>query len=72
MPVLECPTCHRKVAYASLDEVPERPFCSRRCRLVDLGRWLNEDYRVTEEIPDPDQLPDGEPPLPRGYDPDRG
>ncbi len=25
---------------------PYRPFCSERCRLVDLGKWLNEDYRI--------------------------
>jgi uncharacterized protein len=24
------------------------PFCSERCRLVDLGRWLDEDYRIPE------------------------
>jgi endogenous inhibitor of DNA gyrase (YacG/DUF329 family) len=24
---------------------PDRPFCSPRCRLIDLGRWLGEDYR---------------------------
>jgi hypothetical protein len=25
---------------------PFRPFCSERCRLIDLGQWLEEDYRV--------------------------
>lgn len=30
-----------------------RPFCSRRCANLDLGRWLNEDYRIaTGEEPD--------------------
>ena len=29
-----------------------RPFCSRRCANLDLGRWLNEDYRIpTNEAP---------------------
>lgn len=51
MPTMECPTCHAKVSYKSKDEVPYRPFCSRRCKLVDLGKWLNEDYRISEEIP---------------------
>jgi endogenous inhibitor of DNA gyrase (YacG/DUF329 family) len=27
-------------------EWPEFPFCSARCRLIDLGRWLGEDYRI--------------------------
>ena len=37
------------------------PFCSTRCRLADLGRWLSEDYRVpsegTDEPPDDPQTP---------------
>jgi endogenous inhibitor of DNA gyrase (YacG/DUF329 family) len=41
-----------------------RPFCSERCKLADLGRWLNEDYRIpdtesaTEAPTDPDSDPD--------------
>jgi endogenous inhibitor of DNA gyrase (YacG/DUF329 family) len=27
-------------------EWPEYPFCSRRCRTIDLGRWLSEEYRI--------------------------
>jgi endogenous inhibitor of DNA gyrase (YacG/DUF329 family) len=29
-----------------------RPFCSERCRMADLGRWLSEDYRVPDDSPD--------------------
>jgi len=50
MPTLECPTCRAKVSYRELAEVPYRPFCSRRCKLIDLGRWLNEEYRISEEL----------------------
>jgi endogenous inhibitor of DNA gyrase (YacG/DUF329 family) len=32
-----------------------RPFCSERCKLADLGRWLSEDYRVPDEAPRPDR-----------------
>jgi endogenous inhibitor of DNA gyrase (YacG/DUF329 family) len=28
---------------------PQFPFCSKRCRLIDLGRWLGEDYRIAPE-----------------------
>jgi hypothetical protein len=35
-----------------------RPFCSERCKLADLGRWLSEDYRVPDEEP-PAEEPDG-------------
>ena len=43
----QCPVC-RKPA-----EEKFRPFCSKRCADVDLGRWLKESYRVpTDETPD--------------------
>ncbi|WP_068141642.1 DNA gyrase inhibitor YacG [Roseimaritima ulvae] len=35
-----CPTCNRRFL---LDETPAPPFCSERCQLVDLGRWLDEE-----------------------------
>lgn len=33
-----CPTCQRQIAWSS--EFPWRPFCSERCKMVDLGAWL--------------------------------
>ncbi|MEM8739748.1 MAG: DNA gyrase inhibitor YacG [Planctomycetota bacterium] len=41
-----CPTCKDPVDAAT----PAFPFCSPRCKTIDLGRWLNEDYRVTRPI----------------------
>ncbi|MEW7980525.1 MAG: DNA gyrase inhibitor YacG [gamma proteobacterium symbiont of Phacoides pectinatus] len=41
-----CPTCGRTFTWDS--KAPWRPFCSERCRLIDLGEWLDEGYRVTE------------------------
>ena len=38
-----CPTCGKPVDW---ENAPERPFCSERCRLADLGRWASEDYRI--------------------------
>jgi endogenous inhibitor of DNA gyrase (YacG/DUF329 family) len=32
-----CPTCHRSIDWKN---APHRPFCSERCRLIDLGGWL--------------------------------
>jgi uncharacterized protein len=41
-----CPICS-KPAHGK-----HRPFCSKRCALIDLGRWLNSDYRIpTNEAP---------------------
>jgi len=42
MPVARCPHCGRPV---DLDANPERPFCSARCRLIDLGAWLTDGAR---------------------------
>ncbi len=44
MAATPCPTCHAPIDAAASGE--HRPFCSSRCRLLDLGRWLNGDYRV--------------------------
>ncbi len=53
MPTLTCPTCQKRVTYAQPEEARYRPFCCERCKLIDLGRWLNEEFRVSEELPDP-------------------
>lgn len=41
-----CPTCK---AVARWRENPHRPFCSLTCRLVELGVWLDEGYRVASD-----------------------
>ena len=38
-----CPVCHGSVNLAT---VPTAPFCSDRCRTIDLGRWLDESYAM--------------------------
>jgi len=38
-------------------ENPWRPFCSERCKLIDLGAWASESYRVPDATP-PDSQPD--------------
>lgn len=48
----QCPTCRTRNSYARPEDAPFRPFCSERCKLIDLGKWLNEEYRVTEELPE--------------------
>ena len=66
---ITCPTCQRKVAWS--DASPFRPFCSERCRLIDLGAWVSEG----RSIPGDDDLPlDGESdaPVPSGHDDEPG
>ena len=52
MPTLACPICQRQVSYTAIDEVPYHPFCGPRCKLIDLHRWLNEEYRISEDRPE--------------------
>lgn len=42
----KCPTCKQ---VAARDGNKLFPFCSERCELVDLGKWLNEEYRIPGE-----------------------
>lgn len=55
MPTFECPTCQRRVTVARNEDAPFRPFCSPRCKDVDLGRWLDGTYRISEPAK-PDDL----------------
>jgi endogenous inhibitor of DNA gyrase (YacG/DUF329 family) len=52
-PIL-CPTCRKLVEPTGEDF----PFCSDRCRLIDLGKWASGDYKISSPILDPDLLED--------------
>ncbi len=39
-----CPTCRKPVIWSAKSRW--RPFCSKRCRLIDLGEWLSEEKRI--------------------------
>ena len=59
-----CPTCRREIEWA---ESAFRPFCSERCRLIDLGAWLAEKHSIPgEPLPD-----DSNPSTGEGPDPER-
>ena len=47
---LRCPTC-RKIVLAS---EPEFPFCSERCRVIDLGKWASGAYVISTPVNDPE------------------
>lgn len=50
-PVVSCPICGAAVAWTA--ENRWRPFCSERCKLIDLGQWATEKYRVPVVEQDP-------------------
>jgi endogenous inhibitor of DNA gyrase (YacG/DUF329 family) len=47
MATVPCPTCNRPVKWTEAS--PWRPFCSERCKLVDLGAWAAEKHKVPGE-----------------------
>ena len=57
---VKCPTCHRDLQWES---APFRPFCSERCRLIDLGAWLTGQRAIPGDSAPPTENPvtDGRP-----------
>lgn len=49
---LRCPTCRKTVLRGD----PDFPFCSERCRRIDLGKWASGGYVVSTPVEDPDGL----------------
>lgn len=46
---MTCPICKKKVAMGAEDF----PFCSERCKMIDLGKWSSEEYRIPVIGPNP-------------------
>ncbi|WP_459718406.1 DNA gyrase inhibitor YacG [Paraburkholderia sp. 2C] len=55
--VVKCPTCGKDVRWTS--ESRFRPFCSERCKQMDLGAWAAEKYRIgsNDDEPPSDEAP---------------
>jgi uncharacterized protein len=47
--LVRCPACGGDSVYAPTN--PYRPFCSERCKSMDLGAWASEHFRVPEKPP---------------------
>jgi endogenous inhibitor of DNA gyrase (YacG/DUF329 family) len=54
--MVTCPTCQARTPWQGN---PHRPFCSLACRLIDLGVWLDERYRIPADgqVSEGDELP---------------
>ena len=52
--IVVCPTCSGTSVYASSNRF--RPFCSERCKNVDLGAWASESFRMPADAPPDDQV----------------
>lgn len=51
---MKCPQCGNKTVYDKSNKW--RPFCSQRCRLIDLGEWIDEKHKIND--PDGPDIPD--------------
>jgi endogenous inhibitor of DNA gyrase (YacG/DUF329 family) len=52
--VVKCPTCGKAVKWEAASKW--RPFCSERCRLIDLGEWASESHRIQGDETLPEEL----------------
>ena len=52
----KCPICDATVKPRA--ENPSFPFCTARCKTIDLGKWVNEEYRIPVERDERDELED--------------
>jgi len=59
---LPCPRCGAPALFGPKNKW--RPFCSERCKMIDLGLWASESYRVPEHEPAPDENPGSDPDSP--------
>jgi endogenous inhibitor of DNA gyrase (YacG/DUF329 family) len=50
---MKCPSCGRPIEWS--DAWPHRPFCSDRCRIIDLGAWLTGRHAIPGEPVEPDE-----------------
>ncbi|PKH05086.1 DNA gyrase inhibitor YacG [Moritella sp. Urea-trap-13] len=57
---VNCPTCKKSVEWVTTNEF--RPFCSDRCKLIDLGEWASEERSIPGEDVSPQEL------QPKGYE----
>jgi uncharacterized protein len=57
---VDCPTCRRRTEFSPQNRW--RPFCSERCKMIDLGAWASGRYAIPGSEPDPeDQQPPDRP-----------
>ena len=53
---MRCPICKKEYSDDEAHRPPTYPFCSERCKLIDLGRWLGDKYQLSVQ-PDEASLP---------------
>ena len=54
--IVDCPVCRGRTEFSPANRW--RPFCSERCKLIDLGQWAAGAYLIAGDPPDPEQPSD--------------
>ncbi|PCI60244.1 MAG: DNA gyrase inhibitor YacG [Methylophilaceae bacterium] len=52
MKQVPCPNCKTLSEFSPQN--PYRPFCSQRCKMIDLGEWAKENYKIPDKTPPKD------------------
>ena len=55
-----CPICSKDLRDRSVDALPSFPFCTDRCRMIDLGRWIDGKYAIPGSAKDQKQQEEGD------------
>ena len=55
---IRCPQCGQETVWSP--DNPWRPFCSERCKLIDLGAWASDSYRIPADKEDPESPDPGQ------------
>ena len=50
MSKIKCPYCRKEVVYKVISDIPTFPFCSKKCKLIDLGLWFNEEHKIESDL----------------------
>lgn len=58
MLVISCPTCRKSERIESIKTWPYFPFCGERCKIIDLGNWLDEAYHLADTDEPVESIPD--------------
>jgi endogenous inhibitor of DNA gyrase (YacG/DUF329 family) len=57
-PIVNCPQCGKIITWTTTNR--NRPFCSERCKMIDLGQWAAESYRIPDTEKRKDEVPTDE------------
>ncbi len=49
---IACRHCGLLLKFEAIEDLPHFPFCSKRCKMVDLGQWFDEGHRISDPFPD--------------------